>query len=402
MIGERIKHARLTSGLTLNQVAELLTQVGHPITAAALSKYEHNKSAPKATVLLKLAPALGVKPSYFLTEPDVRVTWLAFRKGATLRPRRQMQIKAVALDVAEGQHWLQSLLYPDMRIDLPPRRPIRTFDDAEAAAQELRATWHLGLAPIESVTQTIEDHGGIVVGWDQDHGEFDGLSAWINGSSPLLVMNTTVPVDRRRFSLAHELDHLLDERSEPPSDHEEKLAHRFAGAFLVPAEVARQELGSRRRHLSLEELGLLKMKYGLSMQAWAHRALDLDIIDRGLYNSLRAEFVKRDSVIHEPVAYEASEEPLRLRQMTLHALVEGIITEERARDLCPDCVASQPLVRPEGRTYTARELMRLPLEERNRILAEQAEQAAEEYHTNHNLTDFEAFGEDDLYDDYPE
>lgn len=402
MIGERIKHARLTSGLTLHQVAEQLTQAGHPITAAALSKYEHNKSAPKATVLLRLAPVLGVKPSYFLTEPDIRVTWLAFRKGATLRSRRQMQIKAAALNVAEGQHWLRSLLYADARVDLPPRRPIRTFDDAEAAAQELRASWQLGLAPIESVTQTIEDHGGIVVGWDQDRGAFDGLAAWINDSSPLLVMNTTVPADRRRFSLAHELDHLLDERSDAPGDHEEKLAHRFAGAFLVPADVARQELGSRRRHLSLDELGLLKTKYGLSMQAWAHRALDLDIIDKNLYDNLRAEFVKLDSVIHEPVAYEAPEQPLRLRQMTLRALAEGLITEERALELCPDCVAPRPLSRPEGRTYTARELMRLPLEERNRILAEQAEQVAEEYRTNPELTAFEAFGEDDLYDEYPE
>jgi hypothetical protein len=46
--------------------------------------------------------------------------------------------------------------------------------------------------------------------------------------------------------------------------------------------------------------------------------------------------------------------------------------------------------------------MRLPFEERERILAEQAALAEEEYRTNPDLTDFEAFGEDDLYDEYPE
>ncbi|WIG59423.1 MAG: hypothetical protein OJF49_002170 [Ktedonobacterales bacterium] len=54
------------------------------------------------------------------------------------------------------------------------------------------------------------------------------------------------------------------------------------------------------------------------------------------------------------------------------------------------------------RRYTALELMKLPLAERHRILEEAAEEAAEEYRTNPELTDFEAFGEDDLYDDHPE
>lgn len=50
--------------------------------------------------------------------------------------------------------------------------------------------------------------------------------------------------------------------------------------------------------------------------------------------------------------------------------------------------------------WTAEELLKLPLEERDRILATQSAQAEEEYRTNHDLTDFEAFGEGDLYDGY--
>lgn len=54
------------------------------------------------------------------------------------------------------------------------------------------------------------------------------------------------------------------------------------------------------------------------------------------------------------------------------------------------------------RHMSAIELLKLPREERDRILAAAAEDAAEEYRTNSELTEFEAFGEDDLYDDYPE
>lgn len=50
-----------------------------------------------------------------------------------------------------------------------------------------------------------------------------------------------------------------------------------------------------------------------------------------------------------------------------------------------------------AKQYTASELRKLPPEERDAILAEQAALAEHEYRTNPELTDFEAFGEDDLY-----
>lgn len=400
MIGSRMRQARLAAGLTLDEVAERMTRADQPITKAGISKYEHHKSTPKAGFLLKLAGVLKVKPSYFLEEPAVSVQWLAFRKHPQLAPTRQLQIKAAALNVAEGQVWLQSTLYPDERPRLPEPVNASTAEDAEAAAADLRTRWGLGEAPIESVTQTIEDHGGVVVGWEADVGHFDGLAAWLNETVPLAVTNLRVAADRRRFSLAHELGHLVLRPQSHDDATEESLAHRFAGAFLVPAAVARRELGERRRRVSLEELALLKDRYGLSMQAWTHRALDLGIIEKGQYKSLRAEIDQRGWSIEEPVTCAAPEQPTRLRQMTLRALAEGVITEERALQLCPGCIEPQPLARPEGRRYTAVELMKLPRAERNRILAAAAAEAVEEYRTNPELTEFSILdGEDWEYVD---
>ena len=48
------------------------------------------------------------------------------------------------------------------------------------------------------------------------------------------------------------------------------------------------------------------------------------------------------------------------------------------------------------------ELLELPFAERERILAAQAALLEEEYRTNPDLTAFEAFGPNDLYDEYPE
>ena len=55
----------------------------------------------------------------------------------------------------------------------------------------------------------------------------------------------------------------------------------------------------------------------------------------------------------------------------------------------------------EQPTYSAVELMKLPLKERMRILACTAAEAEAIYSNNQKMTDFEAFGKDDLYDNTP-
>ena len=50
----------------------------------------------------------------------------------------------------------------------------------------------------------------------------------------------------------------------------------------------------------------------------------------------------------------------------------------------------------------ALDLLELPLEERHRILAQSVAEAAELYASDPELTAFEAFGDEDFFDDYPE
>ena len=57
----------------------------------------------------------------------------------------------------------------------------------------------------------------------------------------------------------------------------------------------------------------------------------------------------------------------------------------------------EPVTTPPEVAWTPTELRKLPRVERNAILAQAAAKAEHEYRTNRELTDFEAFGEDDLY-----
>jgi Zn-dependent peptidase ImmA (M78 family) len=403
MIGDRLRRTRLAAGLTLDELRLSLQEAGVTLTRAALSKYELNKSTPPAATLMKLARVLNVPPSHFLQEPKTAITWLAFRKHPRLPAGRQEHIKAYALQVAEQQMWLEEALNVATPAAFPPPRLVTMAEEAEQAALDLRDTWKLGEAPIESVTQTAETHGAVVIAWSHDEGTLDGLSAWVNGATPLAVVNDKVSPDRRRFTLAHEFGHML---MMPGGDQtgiaEEQFAHRFAAAFLVPGPVAIQELGRRRRRLSLREIALLKQKYGLSMLGWIHRAHDLEIIDHGLYHSLYRTFVANGWKKVEPEAYHGDEAPIRLEQLTARALAEGILTEARARQICPRAVTTLLQSEPRISAHGPRAVQALPRGERNRVLTAAASLAAPLYREGGELTGFDAFGEENFLDDAEE
>lgn len=366
MIGERIRQARLLAGLTQEALADALTDAGHPATKAVISKYEKNKSTPSAQFLLLAASILDVPSSYFTHQPTLEVNWLAFRRHSTLPVREQEAVKAYAADVAELQIELQSLLHPGSGADLPEIMSVTSMEDAEQAAMRLRERWELDENPIDSLVQTAEDRQVIVVGWRKHGGEFDGLSGWCN-QHPVTVVSTAVDADRRRFTLAHELGHLVMDTRAVTEKEAEKLAHRFAAALLVPTERVIHELGARRTRLDWEELGILKRKYGVSMAAWIYRAKDLGIITEHYAANLYREMGERGWRKHEPVDYIADEEPLKLEQMAHRAVAEGLISPDQIRRVYPDWFERELTSSSTGR-FTIYDLLELPEDEQQKVM----------------------------------
>ena len=360
MLGTRLRQARLAAGLSLEGLAAKLE---HPISKQALSKYEKGSAQPNPIRISDIAQALNVTASSLLTEDAIEIKWEAFRKHAKLSKARQNQLTAIAQQKLEGEFRLRGLFHLGDWHDLPGPIEVQNFNDCEYAAAALRMHWSLGDRPIDGLLELIEERGGSVIGWHEEWG-FDALSGWAD-RSPILVLNTAVPPDRQRFNAAHELGHLIMEDT-GDSKVDEQFAHRFAAAFLVPAEAARRELGTHRRGLDLDELGLLKRRWGLSMQAWIRRARDLDIIGEDLYRSLNIQFRTEGWHRTEPHAYQSSERPALFRRLVLRAFAENMITTEDAESFLPG-ISHQ---RSTGRERRAslRELARRSLEERHRML----------------------------------
>lgn len=331
MIGERIKQARIAAGLSLRTLAE---RAG--VSAMAISKYETGKSTPSSGVLLALAKALGVRTEYFFRPVKVELQEVEYRKHSRLPVKVLQQIQGDIIEQIERFIELEQLLPngPVQTFELPHQLPntISSLGDIEEVADALRQNWKLGVDPIQVLTDMLEDRGIKIFQSKAIRNDFDGMAAKVN-EIPVIVVGSGWPGDRQRFTMAHELGHLVLSGRLAVGVDEEGASNRFAGAFLAPASEVRKELGEQRTWLEPKELEVLKKTYGLSMQAWMHRADDLGILPHTHYVAMRKFFSARGWHKVEPGEQYPPERPQLFEQLVYRALAQDFISESKAAEL---------------------------------------------------------------------
>jgi transcriptional regulator with XRE-family HTH domain len=310
--GERLRRLRQARGLTRDQ---LIDATGGILTNPALSRYERGASAASPRVLAAMALALGVSVAELTSEPvaDVQI-------GVALELEHRVELQQVI-----GQ--------PSGR-GLPIGAfPIRTMDDVESAAEALRDCWGLGRGPLGQMVDVLDDHRFhvIVVEASQD---FDGMSAIAETAgepaAAALVSRAGVCREHQRLNLGCELSHLVTlPRSEIDT---KKAAFRFATAFLAPRDSVLRTVGARRSEVSSPELFTLKRWFGIGLSALIYRLRDLDIVS-SRYCQDWSRYVRQMGWRKTEPEATVAEESGWLRQMTLRALSEGLITEAHARTL---------------------------------------------------------------------
>jgi len=330
-IGERIKMGRQMAGLTLRELA-----ASSGVSAQAISKYERNLDVPGSKVLIRISQALGVSVEFFLRPKTLSKIEPQFRRPQSFSAKGKNAILSRVSDWLERYLEIEDLLSEEGSVHgfEPPAgfpRVVASLEDVEKAAGDLRCGWDLGSGPIDSLTDLLEGNG-LKVGCMDAEVQFDACTFQAENDITVMaiIVRSDMPGDRQRFCLAHELGHLM---LRPAGLDEEKAAHRFAAAFLVPEAAARLELRGRRADLSLYELHLLKHKYGLSMQAWIHKARDLGIISQAKAEALFRTFSSKGWRKQEPGDMIAPEVPRRFERLVMGALADGVISESRASEL---------------------------------------------------------------------
>lgn len=336
MIGKRLKLGRTSAGLSLRDLEE---RIGKLVTAQALGKYERDEMMPSSKVLIAIADALGVSESYLVGQGEVQLEGVEFRKNSITSKREEAQIEAAVINRLEPYLELEEILQAmSLEWDKPRGAPfpVRESADAELAAVNVREHWNLGGNPIPALSEFLEERGIKVLALDLPV-SVSGLTCQVprkNGKNvPAIVVNKHDTGERHRFTLSHELGHMIMDVADKV-DHE-KAANRFAGAFIMPAETIWAEIGKRRQSISLGELRQLKRLFGVSLQAIAYRCKDLGILGPPTIRRM-FDFFERQGWRRPPYAEPdpvPKEEPERFKRLCFRALAEDAISEAKAAEL---------------------------------------------------------------------
>lgn len=172
---------------------------------------------------------------------------------------------------------------------LPARPPTTGSWKADGASLAEAAGEHLAQRDLSAVTadlaSVVEDGFGIDVAICDLGADFDGLSASTDTARLILLAPASAPF-RQRFTLAHELGHLLasddqslhvDEDIERARRGESEVrANAFAAALLMPEAVLRERIGG---NVATEEFCRLALDLRVSPSALAARLETLRLID---------------------------------------------------------------------------------------------------------------------------
>ncbi len=333
MFGERLKLARKRSGLSLRALSSRIEGI---VSAQAIGKYERGEMMPSSNVAIALSDAMGVSLSYLLSPSNVSLESVEFRKLTSTRARERAAVEAEVLDHVDRYLQVEELLGLSGDVREEPDGapyPIKDVEDAERAAMSLRSAWNLGGSRIPDLTELMEDHGIKVFKLSLPE-SVDGLSCRVRrvggDDVPVVICSTAKSLERQRFTMAHELGHIVLDI--PSTMQEEKVCHRFAGAFLAPRSELISEVGHRRYNFAFTELMDIKKMFGISAAALVMRMRDLGIIKESTMQRIFRGIGRRWRR-NEPCPLKRRESPKRFVRLCLRALAENEISESKTAEL---------------------------------------------------------------------
>ena len=189
--------------------------------------------------------------------------------------------------------------------------PLAGFDIEEVtpsvAARRLRQMWGMPSGPVIDLTGLVERAGVIVIPCDFGTKHMDATAIWLTESPPIVFINKGLPADRYRWTLAHELAHLVLHAE--PRETQEDEADEFAGEFLMPFADIRPYF---RTKLSMQVFANLKSVWRVSMAALVRRAFKLRVISQTQYRYYNMHL--RRQGFPEPYQFDA-ETPKAWREL---------------------------------------------------------------------------------------
>ena len=333
-VGKRLEQLRKARVMSQRDLARYL-DVSHVM----VSKYERDLASPREGSLKQIADFFDVPVNLLYRPPTIKLDNVRYRatKEISYSMAHQHFLKA---EISRRLETLAKNIGTDFwahyhKFNLPRGLPreIETMEEIESFADKVRSSWNLGIQPIASVIDTLELSGVKVLGMPSFDPGFDGLWTCVDKQLNVIVISLDRPGDRIRFTLAHELGHILLEGRTGPRLNLEDACYRFAGAFLVPKAAVIENLGERRRLIPTSELIMLKHRFGASIQVWLHRAHQCGVVSPTRYQEMRSGLEMRNMTDIEPgLPYPVQRGEYFLRRI-LRLGYEGAISSPSMKEI---------------------------------------------------------------------
>ncbi|MBN2729107.1 MAG: ImmA/IrrE family metallo-endopeptidase [Bacteroidales bacterium] len=265
------------------------------LSQSNLSKFEKGISTISDELLERIISFLDFPVGFFNKNISNAVENPHYRKRSTISKKVvtdiESRIKIVGYLVDQ---MTESIEWPDFNLNT---LDIEEGYSVENIAKHTRKT--LGLKPgepVKNIFQLLEKHGILIVELDNVVEKFDGASIKSDDGTPIIIINKKFSNDRKRFTIAHELGHLIMHvlGGFPIPDHRdnkirEREADSFASEFLMPSSEIKKSLYG----VKLSSLAELKRYWLTSMASILRRAYDLGCIDKDRYTYLNIEMSRQ-------------------------------------------------------------------------------------------------------------
>ena len=263
---DRIKLARESRGLTQTTLAKQVS-----FNQATLSKIEKGLYHVNEEIIDEIASALEYDKDFFYKKHDIYpLKQFYFRKNLGTTVTNSKKIESIINIFASNIIDLTESI--DINIKLPYTDLEETHETPESFALSARQYFNLPYGPINNLVNLLERHGIVVHFFDFNKDlKISGVSFITPEGIPLIVINNSIPNSRKRFTLAHELGHLLMHYKayiNVVKRDIEKEADRFASEFLMPTKEIKQSLFN----LNEEKLFSLKCRWKVSIQSLIYKA----------------------------------------------------------------------------------------------------------------------------------
>lgn len=282
-----IELARNVRGITQKDLIKLLPT----LTQSTLSKIESSGFNITQDTISRIAEALDF-PIEFFYQDEVRtpISNIYFRKRASLSQKILNKIIGDVKIVLKSVDYLLEEIeiseYPKFKFD------ISEGWTPESVAIRMREIMKIPAGPIADPVKYIEQLGIVVYFYDCPDLRFDGLTAYSDNGVPVTFVNKNLPNDRIKFTLAHELLHLVCHIPcdiEPWRDFEAE-ANSFPGEFYMPTKECSRDL----KGLSYNQLASLKAFWGISKAAIIYKAKATNCINEATYRYLMIELGRKN------------------------------------------------------------------------------------------------------------